>query len=94
MDRLILTIKKILKFYDKLGYKEILKEFSLVANDGALAFLIDDDLSQGQKKKFLENMLVSMEETRREKQEVVEVNDYLYYYSSLQQRLHDAIDYE
>ena len=41
LDRLILTIKKILKNYEKLSYPEILKEFSLVANDGALAFLLD-----------------------------------------------------
>ena len=51
-------------------------------------------MTDREKKEFLGHMLESMEGAKREKLECVEVNDWMYFHSSLQQRLHDAVDYE
>ena len=39
-------------------------------------------------------MLRNLEEAKEEKRGLVETNDWMYFASSLQQRLHDAVEHE
>ena len=50
MSRLILTIRKLLKNYEKIGTVEKLRQFGFVVNEGELSFLLDEDMTDGQKK--------------------------------------------
>jgi hypothetical protein len=62
---LILTAKKIHKYFDKFSSVEKLSTFSLVAEGGPLSFLLDGELSLKWKEEFLGKMIVELEETKR-----------------------------
>lgn len=65
LDRTLLTTKKILKNYEKIGTPEKLSQFALVVSDGGLlSFLLSDEYNSFEKREMLEQVIDNLQETK------------------------------